>query len=402
MPAVRSTRFPTASHAIVEMLEGRRLLSADPLTVIVGAGAAKSVQFTDANGTQAQIMLSGPGMASVNFDGTSLTQSANSRGVIVNGTGVSLASITVNGSTGSSTLQILTKGKHMLACGGILVGGGLNNLLASGVSLSGNLTTGNGIHQIQLGSASGGSINIGSGRVGSLIFKAGSVSEESLNSAIPLVSLNASQWVNTPDEGLSIVAPQINNISIAHDLTADLTTGSMKAMNVHGSLSSSTINLTTPLNGMTNLDSLSVGGAISGTTINSGNSLGSISAAQLVNSQIYAGLVANPSAALPTLSADYRNTSQIKSISLHKGASASFANSDVAAYFIGTANLGGVNQSNGGTPFGLSSHSVNSVTIVDQASAKTVHVAKPPTTTTFNSALTAKGITPVDFQVIIV
>ena len=402
MSAGRSPRFRTYPLVSIESLEGRRLLAADPLTVIVGGGAAKSVQFTDANGTQAQVLLSGPGMASVNFDGTGLSQTANSRGVIVNGSGVSLASITVNGSTGSSTLQIITRGKHMLSAGDILVGGGLNGLLAPGVVVSGNITTGNGVRQLQLGGASGGSINIGSGRVGSMIVKTGSVSDENLNSAIPVVSLTASQWVNTTGEGLTIVAPQINTVSIAHDFTADVTTGSMKSVNIRGALSNSTINLTTPLNGMTNLNSLTVGGVISGTTINSGNSLGSINAAQLLNSNIYAGLVASPSAPLPTLSADFRNTSQIKSLALHKGASASFANSDVAAYFIGNANLGGVNQSNGGTPYGLSSHQVTSVTIVDQASGKTVHVAKPPTTTTFQAALTAKGITPADFQVIIV
>jgi hypothetical protein len=403
MPRIRLPRFSrSCSPSVVETLEVRRLLAADPLTIIVGAGAAKSVQFTDANGTQAQVMLNGPGMAGVVFDGTGLTQSANSRGVIVNGTDVSLTSITVNGSTGASTLQIITKGKHTLAAGDILVGGGLNGLLAPGVVVSGNITTGNGVHQLQLNGASGGSINIGSGRVSSLIVKVGSVSDENLNSAIPITSLTASQWVNTVGEGLSIVTPQINTMSVAHDFTADVTTGSMKSINIRGSLSNSTINLTTPLTQGTNLNSLSVGGAISGTTINSGNSLGSINAAQMLNSAIYAGLVANPSAPLPTLSADFRNTSQIKSINLRKGASASFANSDIAAYFIGTANLGGVNQSNGGTPFGLAAHQINSVAIIDQASGKTVRVSKPATSTTFQNALTAKGIAPGDFEVRIV
>jgi hypothetical protein len=402
MSAARPRFRQTGSPVAIEPLEGRKLLSADPLTVIVGAGAAKSVQFTDANGTQAQILLSGPGMASVDFGGTGLSQSANSRGVIVSGSGVSLSSITVNGSTGASTLQIITKGKHMLASGDILVGGSLNGLLAPGVVVSGNITTGNGVHELQLGGASGGSINIGSGRVGSIVVKVGSVSDENLNAGIPIVSLTASQWVNTPDEGMTIVAPQIGSVSIAHDFSAEVTTGSMKTISIHGSLSNSTINLTTPLTGGTNLNSLVVGGAISGTTINSGNSLGSIVAAQITDSQIYAGLVANPSAPLPTLSADFRNTSQIKSITLHRGASASFANSEIAAYIIGTANLGGVNQANGGTPFGMSAHQITSVMIVDQASGKTVHVAKPPTTNTFQSALTAKGITPADFQVIIV
>src|SRR5205823_2046206 len=90
----------------VEPLEKRQLLAADPLTVIVGAGAAKSVQFTDASGTQAMVFLTGTGTANVNFEGTGLSQSANTKGLVVNGSDISVASIVVNGSNAQSGLQI--------------------------------------------------------------------------------------------------------------------------------------------------------------------------------------------------------------------------------------------------------------------------------------------------------
>ena len=122
--------LPTAPFRI-ERLEARSLLAADPLTVIVGAGAAKSVQFTDASGTQAQVLLTGAGAASLNFEGTGLSQSANARGLVVNGSGISLTSISINGTNAKSIFQIITVKKHALSVGTIMVGGALNRAAAA-------------------------------------------------------------------------------------------------------------------------------------------------------------------------------------------------------------------------------------------------------------------------------
>src|SRR5258708_33206982 len=248
MSSLRASRFPLAhTAAMIETLEGRKLLAADPLTVVVGGGAAKSVQFTDAGGTQAQVMLKGAGTANVTFDGTGLSQSANAQGLIVRGTGLSLSSITVSASNGLSVLQILTKARRPLTIGTISVGGALNGLLAPNVTVTGDVTTGSGLHVLQLGGATGGTITVGSGRVGTLGVQIGSVTDESFNSSLPITTFMASQWVNTPGEDMTITAPQINSINVAHDFSADVTTGAVKSMNVRGSLSNSTMNLTTPL-----------------------------------------------------------------------------------------------------------------------------------------------------------
>jgi hypothetical protein len=403
MPRNLSRRRAAAGLSpVIESLEKRCLLSTDPLTVVTGAGAAKSILFTAGNGAQVQIVLAGSGTASIQLDGTNLTQSANARGLVINGSGISLTSISAQNTNGTSTLQIVTHGKHTFSAGSINVTGALNGLIAPGVMLTGDLTTTAGVSQLQLAGANEGSISIGAGKAASLVVKVGSVSDESLNSGTPIASITASQWINTVGLGKTITAPQISKLVITHDFSADITTASMASISIRGTLSNSMINLTTPLTRATNLNSLSVGGAIQNVTLNSGNSLGTITAAQLENSQIYAGLVASPSAPLPTVSEDFRNTSQIKAITLHHSASASFVNSDVASYFIGTVSLGGVNQSNGGTPFGLAAHQIKSVTIVDQASGKAVRVSNPATTTTFQNALTAKGVTPGDFQVRVV
>src|SRR5947209_7225967 len=81
------------SSALIERLESRQLLSADPISVLIGAGAAKAVLFTDSNGTTATVSVKGPGSATVNFDGAGLGQIASARGVVVTGTGVAMTSI---------------------------------------------------------------------------------------------------------------------------------------------------------------------------------------------------------------------------------------------------------------------------------------------------------------------
>jgi hypothetical protein len=401
MSRTRSHRSPFS--ALVETLEARKLLAADPLTVIIGAGAAKSVQFTDATGTQAQVLLTGVGTASVVFNGTALSQSANAKGLVVNGSDISVTSITINSTTAQSVFQIVTAKKRALTIGSITAGGALSSLLAPSVTVAGDITTGSGLHVLQLGGAHDGTISIGSGRVGTLGVQIGSATDESLNSSIPITTLVASQWVNSTGEDLSITAPLINAVTVAHDFTADITTGSIGSMNVRGTLSNSTLNLTTPLSALgKSLTSMNVGGAIASTTINAGGNIGSITAGRLSDSFVYAGLVASPSGPFPSATTDFRNTATISSVSLKKSASASFSNSVIAAYNINSASLGTVSQTNQGTPFGLAAHDVLSVTIKDLGTGKVVHAANPPTTTTFDNILVSKGVTPADFEVRIV
>src|SRR5690349_15648896 len=65
----------------LEQLEPRWLMAAQD--VVIGAGAAKSVQFNDANGTAVMVHLAGPGTATVSFSGDNFSQTANSRGVVL-------------------------------------------------------------------------------------------------------------------------------------------------------------------------------------------------------------------------------------------------------------------------------------------------------------------------------
>lgn len=462
MSRIRSRRRAVYTSAvgpvIAEKLEGRTLLAATP--VLIGAGAAKSVRFTDVSGTQVAVFLSGPGSAMVNVDGSNIGQSATAQGVLVSGTGLTLASIGVSGTTLSSSLDILTRGRSAISSGPITVDGFLGNLRASNVNLTGNLTTSSYAHKIQLGSASSGTINIGPSRFGggSVLLQLGSATDETFISALKVDLLKANQWTSTTGATQSIQAPQVqvlqvkgafspdltllgaprgamemtrfsagaidggtwniggdsgaiqagsatgwnptfnglvNNVTIAHDLTGSITAGTIKTLNVRGSISNTNLQLTDPLtaNGF-DLNGLSVAANIVNSTIRSIGSIGSISATSLQNSRIYAGIVNLPNGQnLPMSANDIPISAQIRSLRLHKSATATFVNSDVAAATLGSLNLGTVRTANAGTPFGFAVRQpVTSLQLTDEATGKSVAGHNIASTAAFNGLLAAKGI----------
>jgi hypothetical protein len=442
----------------LERLEGRTLMAATP--ILIGAGAAKSVRYTDVSGTQVSVFLSGPGSAMVNIDGTNVGQSATAQGILVSGTGLTLSSIGVSGTTLSSSLDILTRGRSAVGCGPITVDGFLGALRATNVALTGNLTTSSYAHQIQLASASNGTINIGPSRFGggAVIFQIGSATNESFVSALKVNLLKANDWTSNTGATQSIQAPQVqvlqvkgsfspdltllgaprgvleltrfmagsidggtwniggdsgaiqagsatdwsttfnglvNNLTITHDLSGSIDAGTIKTLDIHGSMSNTDLQLTDPLtaNGF-DLNTLSVTGNIVDSTIRSIGSVGSISAASLQNSRVYAGIVNLPNGEnLPMSANDIPISAQIRSLRLRKSATATFVNSDVAAATLGSLNLGTVRTANAGTPFGFAARQpIMSLQLTDEATGKSAAGHNVASTAAFNGLLAAKGI----------
>ena len=407
------TGLRRSNSGCVQALEPRQLLSADQLQVLIGSGAAKSVQYTDPNGTVVRVQLTGPGSASVNFLGTGLGQSSNSKGLVITGSGISLNSVSANGTLTTSSLQIATTGKKTVNIGSISVNGALSALSAPKCVLTSSLSTTKWVGRLTLAGAQNSSISIGPAAGGAgtgLTAMLGTVTNETFSSAVRVNSLSASQWINTHDVNSSLTeisGGPIGTFSIAHDATVNMQVGAIGSLIVKGALSNSTIYLTTPLTpAKTNLSQLTVG-ALSTVDIISNGSLGVISAKQMSNSSIQAGIVGTvPPMGLPLTTSDFKNTSSITSITLPKTASASFSNSFIAAYTIGSASLGSVSMTNvtsPGTPFGIAAHKVTTASLfVQQAGNKLVHVANPATNAVFDNVLTAKGITPADFEVRVV
>jgi len=401
-------RFNSAS---VQALEDRRLLAADPLQVLIGLGAAKSVQYTDPNGTVVRVQLTGAGSASLEFDGTSLTQSSNSKGLIISGSGISLTDLTATGTLSTTTLQFVTTGKKTVNMGNITVSGALAVLSAPKCIAVGSISTSKWVGQLTLGGATNGSISVGpaTGNPGlGLNASLGNVTNEIFRSAVRVNTLTASQWINAHDVNSSpneISAGQIGTITIAHDATVNMETGAINTLTVRGTLSNSTIYLTTPLTPLKmNLTRLSAG-ALATVDITSNGNLGAISAKRMSDSSIQAGIVSTVTPlSLPLSTSDFKNTSSIGSITLSKSASASFSNSYIAAYTIGTTFLGSVSMTNTmpGIPFGIAAHKFSAFSLFALPGSKSIRINNPATNAVFDNVLSAKGITPSDFEVSVV
>jgi hypothetical protein len=210
----------------IESLEGRTLLSSaiDPISVLIGGAAAKAVQFTDAGGTKATIQVTGGGSATVTFEGNSLSQGVGAAGIVVNGTDVTLSSVALAGTGLNTTLQITTGGRGSITAGGITSTGVMGSILAPGVVVDGDITLAGWIHQIVLGGAENGTINIGPSKIGGgLTLVLGSANNENLISAVRINSLTSNQWVNTTGGPEMIQAPQLLSTNVSGSFTPDLT-----------------------------------------------------------------------------------------------------------------------------------------------------------------------------------
>lgn len=463
---LRSQPALSPTRSVIEALEGRQMLAAQTLPVLIGGAAAKSVQFVDANGTRAIVRLLGQGNATVNFSGTALSQAAGPSGIAVSGIGVSLDSITLARTGLTTVLQVTTVGRTPVTIGGITSDGVMASILAPGVVVDGDVTTAGWVHRVNLAGATNGTLNIGPSHVnGGLDLTLGSATDENLVSAIRIDSLNAVQWASTTGGGDSIQAPQVMTVHIRGTFDPDLTvtgvagarhaldaltagaitagtwsiSGNVRAIvagsiaagwsaNVSGSVDNvnvshdATIDFTAP-----SVGSLAVHGTLADSTItltqpltpfgfdlknlfvggamvsSSVVSSGSINAVTAGRMQDSTVVAGLVSPALPATTSDFANTAQIRSVTLRRSsASASFTGSDIAAYQIGNVILGAVDTANGGTPFGVAGHSLKSLTMTDQATNKSVHVLNLPTTAAFAALLASKGIAAGDFVVEIV
>ena len=208
--------------------------------VILGTGGAKQLRFTDADGTVATIALK-TGSATVHFDGTNITTTTVKGIETVAGTNVVVRSITATGTTASSTLSIKTKGgDNLITVGGISTDGSFKAIIAKTSELTGNLSVAGTLGKLQLASASGGAITIGSGAK-NFSLQLNSASNETLTAAGTISSIKAWGW-----DGSTITTPQLKAITLLHDASLSINAGVAGNITVKGSLHDSTITLSAP------------------------------------------------------------------------------------------------------------------------------------------------------------
>ena len=155
-------------------------------------------------------------------------------------------------------------------------------------------------------------------------------------------------------------------------MAGNLTASSINALNAT-TLTGADINATRAFAvGATGLNRVNVRGAITGTRIRSTADIGTVSAASIVDSSIFAGVQnaggggggGGGGGAARTLPADptaFVTSSTIRNVTVRTRGTPSYIGSNIAASTLGRMNLGTVQVNNGGTQFGLAAQSIASV-----------------------------------------
>lgn len=320
------------------------------LDVTVGKGANKKLIYTADDGTLTTILLNGRGTATVHFTSVNVTDSTSKGIVTVTGTNVTIAGISTAGTVGGSILMIKTKnGSNSVSIGAISADAPLGAIIAPTATLQGAISIS-----------------------GSL----GKVMVASVNNA-------------------NIVADSVGNFVIHNNAVFTLNAGTLHALKVGGILQNSTITLTS--GGTLDLANLSAV-QIANTAINTTGNIGTITALSLLNSQIGAGV----STPLPSVSSDFTQQASIANIMLKRHNGASDTNSTIAAAVINKLQLAQVQFDNGGAPFGVAAHTLNTVSLVVPASGKVATFHRVNSQATATADLASDNIAPQDFVLRIV
>ncbi len=363
--------------------------------VAIGTGQKfAALTFTDEDKTVVTVALN-KGVADVFFDGTGL-YSAPTKGktLLVSGTATNLLHIrtmTLTGTTAASTLSIKGAGNGAVTFGGVVDAGTLGTLSAKTSNLVTNggaslPITGNalpagyinlaGVRSVQLGSATNGTVDLGTAGVTSTaVAFAGTVAGTALTSAAPLSKVSAAKWIassgTTPGP---ITAPSLASLAVPGEFDADLAlsaavgrTAALGTARV-GSVTNGTWAITgnaksiTMASATSGFGGVTVGGTLTSMTVSTGNLSADVTAGAIGTLKVAGTLTGNvhTSGGLNNLT-----VGGLSGSSVTVGTVASLNN--VTASTIGTSTLGTLRVTGGGTMPVFSgstviAHTINSAT----------------------------------------
>ena len=302
--------------------------------VRVGASENRSVTFSDADGTVTTITLTGGGTATVRLEGAA-THTARRGGVIVSGTNIRIVGLEATGTGPVSKLGIRAVGGNgAVDLPEATVDGPLKGFGGRGVNATGTLDF--------------------NGRV--------------------------------------------NSATLRDVASATISFSSIGNLTVAGSMLNSTLSVEAPFTPeLPALRTLTVRGAIVDSRIEAGGTIGSIKAARLVNSEVYAGITGPDR--FPSTGAAFANEAAIRKLTLKSApGTTAFDNSVIAANNLGKINLGVVDTDNGGTPFGIAADTIASLSATGP-SGQRLRLSRLDDPALLAAALPGTGFTFGDFQI---
>jgi cyclophilin family peptidyl-prolyl cis-trans isomerase len=357
--------------------------------VTLGTGGITSMVYQDADGTTATIRLRGDGTAAVSLNGQSVTQANSGTTIKVSGGDLGIAGITTTGTDGTSALTITTKGgTHYINIGEIDTQS-LQSIIGKDANLTGGINASGAINSVSVGTVSGGTIT--AAYVGSLTATGDFSDGLTLSDGGTDMNSFKAPSVST---GTWTAAGTIKSINVGGSFGATVSAGAIGSLTVKGALSGATLDLTA---GSNDLKTLSAKGGISGSTIDATGSLGNLSAADLVNSEIYAGIGNLGDGQLfPNLATDFVAADSIASVKLKTGSGFSFSNSVIAADKITSLTLGTLQTSNGGIANGVAAEHIGALTAI---ATKKFNLKNVTSATDLTTILSTDGVSLDDFGI---
>ena len=252
--------------------------------------------YVDASGDAVKVSLKGPGTGRVRFDSARPADAFE---------------IELDGTTEASALSIKAAGGGT-PTGAVLVNGPIKSITGKAADLTGDMSISGTVRQIRLRNASGGhTVGVEGGGLASLAFA--EVADLSVQSGAEIRAIRALSWRDTDDVVDVISAPAIGSIR-AGEFSADVET------RVLGSLRAA---------------------ALTSSDVLVEDSIGTVSAASVTGSRVFAGVRPEPGGALPNSVDDFASTTaSIRALSAR-----AFTSSFVAAPFLGKLSLGVVTAS---------------------------------------------------------
>lgn len=368
--------------------------------VTIGQGAAKLVRFTDPDGTQAQVVLAGPGTATVSFGGLGLTTTPGKGGIITLGGTPANVFVAATGTGAGTTLTITGTGggNGTVDLAGITSDGALRAINGKNTVVAGVVNAAGAIANTTLAGVTGGGINMGAGAAASVTV--GAVTSSYVVSAGAFKSVAANTWAG----GGTLGATSVGRFAVKGDFVGAIQVASLKTFTAGtitggtcsvtgslGSLSAQSISSWSTLLGA--IGKVTIRGAVDASSIRVAGNITSFAAAALTASKLFAGI---GSANLPTIPTDFTADANIKSAKI----TGSFAGSSIAAQEITRIALGPTPSTNGGSLFGVAAHRIAGLTAnIDGKPLKLVNVSAQDQVT---AAVTAAGITPNDLAIRII
>jgi hypothetical protein len=153
----------------------------------------------------------------------------------------------------------------------------------------------------------------------------------------------------------------VSAFAVAGDLAGEITANSINSLSA-GSITGADVELTRAFAPRaTALNRLAVRGAVTDSVVRSSSDIGTISAANLTRSSIFAGVTTSGGDQLPSSLAAFVSPATIRSVTLHGGTGPNFVDSNVAASTIAKVNGGTVHVTNTGQQFGFAADTIGSI-----------------------------------------